>query len=167
MSVNNEGVTGRDHRYLLSAPSLIRRRLSQPLFSARGGGRQLGTEAPTRKLLARLPMRRNASLISRVMWRNILVQATFQLALLLAILRDGEAIFGVQVGSVQHFTLIFTVFVFCQVKGGRGGAAGLRGAGGAGQRAVGLLARLGGLILPAFPDIRSSTSSTPGPSVTT
>ena len=77
---------------------------------------QLGTEAPTDKLLERLPMRRDASLISRVMWRNILIQATFQLALLLAILRD-EAIFGVELGSIEHFTLIFNVFVFCQVTG--------------------------------------------------
>eukprot|EP01041_Mallomonas_annulata_P010440 gene10440-21785_t len=46
------------------------------------GALALGTELPTRALLQRRPYKRTASLVSRPMWRNILCQAAFQLALL-------------------------------------------------------------------------------------
>ena len=62
------------------------------------GALALGTEPPTPELLDRKPFKRNASLISRPMWRNILVQSSFQLALLLVLLFDGPRLFGVQQG---------------------------------------------------------------------
>jgi len=80
------------------------------------GALALGTEAPTEALLDRKPLKRNASLVSRVMWRNILVQSIYQLALLLILLENGDLYFdGVEKGSVRHFTIIFNVFVFCQI----------------------------------------------------
>ena len=48
-------------------------------------------------------------------WRNIFVQASYQLGLLTFLLKRGPEIFGCVDGSNHHFTLIFTAFVFCQV----------------------------------------------------
>ena len=80
------------------------------------GALALGTEVPTDKLLERAPYKRNASLISRVMWRNVLVQAAFQLAVSMALLeRGGEFFPEVAPGSRAHLTIIFNFFVFCQV----------------------------------------------------
>jgi Ca2+-transporting ATPase len=47
------------------------------------GALALGTEAPTRELLQRRPYRRDARLISPLMWRNILGMSVVQLAILL------------------------------------------------------------------------------------
>uniref|UniRef100_A0A7S2UYB5 Cation-transporting P-type ATPase C-terminal domain-containing protein n=1 Tax=Fibrocapsa japonica TaxID=94617 RepID=A0A7S2UYB5_9STRA len=79
------------------------------------GALALGTELPSRALLCRRPYKRNANLVNRVMWRNILVQAGYQLGLLCYLLLQGHEAFGVEKGSVKHFTIIFNAFVFCQV----------------------------------------------------
>ncbi|CAM9679931.1 unnamed protein product [Ascophyllum nodosum] len=64
------------------------------------GALALGTEAPTLTLLDRRPYRRNSRLISKPMIRNILVQSTFQLAVLLWLLYDVNSLFsGVQEGN--------------------------------------------------------------------
>lgn len=44
------------------------------------GALALGTEAPTLELLDRRPYKRNAPLISRPMFRNIMVQSVFQVS---------------------------------------------------------------------------------------
>mmetsp|Transcript_89230 Transcript_89230/g.174617 ORF Transcript_89230/g.174617 Transcript_89230/m.174617 type:complete len:1113 (+) Transcript_89230:110-3448(+) len=62
------------------------------------GALAMGTEVPTPALLERRPYKRSASLISRPMWRNIAVQATFQLILLLVLLFSGPSLFGVRKG---------------------------------------------------------------------
>lgn len=79
------------------------------------GALALGTEPPKPELLDRRPYKRDASLISRPMWRNILVQATYQLALLVFLLNKGPEIYDCEDGSTRHFTIIFNAFVFCQV----------------------------------------------------
>jgi magnesium-transporting ATPase (P-type) len=79
------------------------------------GALALGTEPPKLDLLDRHPYRRNASLISRPMWRNILVQATYQLSLLVYLLKKGPELYDCEDGSTRHFTIIFNAFVFCQV----------------------------------------------------
>lgn len=79
------------------------------------GALALGTEPPTPDLLNRKPYKRDASLISRPMWRNILIQSAYQLALLIFLLKNGASIFGCEDGSTHHFTIIFNAFVFCQV----------------------------------------------------
>jgi len=81
------------------------------------GALALGTELPTDDLLLRAPYKRNASLISRVMWRNVLVQATYQLVMSVVLLQSGagEVFAGVVPESRVHLTLIFNFFVFCQV----------------------------------------------------
>ena len=79
------------------------------------GALALGTEPPTLELLDRRPYRRDASLISRPMWRNILCQATYQLMTLVFLLNKGPQLFECEDGSRHHFTIIFNAFVFCQV----------------------------------------------------
>jgi len=79
------------------------------------GALALGTEPPHEDLLDRHPYKRNASLISRPMWRNILVQATYQLCLLVYLLKNGPSLYECEDGDTRHFTIIFNAFVFCQV----------------------------------------------------
>jgi magnesium-transporting ATPase (P-type) len=59
------------------------------------GALALGTEAPTNHLLNRKPYKRNASLISRPMWRNILCQAAYQLLMLFILLFMGVRLFNI------------------------------------------------------------------------
>ena len=79
------------------------------------GALALGTEAPNDVLLDRPPYKRDASLISLPMWRNIIVQASYQLAILGFLLRYGSELFGCVDGSTKHFTIIFNAFVYCQI----------------------------------------------------
>jgi len=87
------------------------------------GALALGTEAPTDELLQRQPYKRTASLISTVLWRHILCQSAFQLALMAYLLVHGAtdlgAAYGHAAGCTHHMTFIFNTFVFCQ---GRVGA---------------------------------------------
>jgi magnesium-transporting ATPase (P-type) len=59
------------------------------------GALALGTEPPSPSLLQRKPYKRDASLISRPMWRNILCQSAFQLTLLFVLMFAGAKLFGV------------------------------------------------------------------------
>ena len=79
------------------------------------GALALGTEPPGADLLNRQPYKRDASLISLPMWRNILIQSSYQLGMLIFLLKEGPGIFGCVDGSEHHFTIIFNAFVFCQV----------------------------------------------------
>lgn len=79
------------------------------------GALALGTEPPSPKLLQRRPYKRNASLISNKMYRNIAVQCLFQLAILCYLLLHGAPHFDTTLHSTQHLTIIFNTFVFCQV----------------------------------------------------
>jgi len=62
------------------------------------GALALGTERPSTKLLDRKPFKRDSSLISRVMWRNIFTQSVWQLILCLVLLFKGAGWFGVTDG---------------------------------------------------------------------
>ncbi len=79
------------------------------------GALALGTEPPSEKLLQRRPYKRDASLISRVMIRNILVQSVFQVAVLMYLLHGAPVDMGLKAGSPQHSTFVFNTFVFCQI----------------------------------------------------
>ncbi|OQR82382.1 calcium-transporting ATPase [Achlya hypogyna] len=59
------------------------------------GALALGTETPKEDLLYRRPYRKDASLVSRIMIKNILVQSTYQLVLLLFLLFYGPDTFAV------------------------------------------------------------------------
>ena len=59
------------------------------------------------------PVGRTEPLITNIMWRNLLVQAFCQIAVLLTLQFIGESIFGVN--EKVKDTLIFDTFVLCHV----------------------------------------------------
>lgn len=77
------------------------------------GALALATELPTRELMDRPPVGRTAPLITNIMWRNIVAQAAYQVAILLLLQFRGESLFKVTEGVNR--TLIFNIFVLCQV----------------------------------------------------
>ena len=77
------------------------------------GALALATEQPTKELMERPPVGRTEPLITNIMWRNLLVQALYQIAVLLTLQFKGESIFGVN--KKVKDTLIFNTFVLCQV----------------------------------------------------
>ncbi|RVX21891.1 putative calcium-transporting ATPase 13, plasma membrane-type [Vitis vinifera] len=77
------------------------------------GALALATEQPTKELMEKPPVGRKEPLISNVMWRNLLAQALYQIAILLTLQFKGQSIFGVS--EKVKDTLIFNTFVLCQV----------------------------------------------------
>ncbi|XP_055813582.1 putative calcium-transporting ATPase 13, plasma membrane-type [Solanum dulcamara] len=77
------------------------------------GALALATEKPTEELMKKKPVGRTAPLITNVMWRNLMAQALYQIAVLLTLQFKGESIFGVN--KKVNDTLIFNTFVLCQV----------------------------------------------------
>lgn len=81
------------------------------------GALALATERPTDKLLDCPPVGRKEPLISNVMWRNILTQAFYQIAVLLVFQFRGKDILrlsGERANDINN-TVIFNAFVFCQL----------------------------------------------------
>ncbi|KAH8507643.1 hypothetical protein H0E87_009988 [Populus deltoides] len=76
------------------------------------GALALATEQPTNDLMARTPVGRSEPLITKIMWRNLLAQALYQVSILLTLQFKGKAIFGVD-EKIKN-TLIFNTFVLCQ-----------------------------------------------------
>ncbi|KAG0585877.1 hypothetical protein KC19_2G046200 [Ceratodon purpureus] len=90
------------------------------------GALALATEAPTENLMQRPPIPSTTPLITNIMWRNIIGQAMYQLAMLLVLHFKGYSILGltdetpnVKTGKTYREeelqTIIFNAFVFCQV----------------------------------------------------
>ncbi|KDP21394.1 hypothetical protein JCGZ_21865 [Jatropha curcas] len=77
------------------------------------GALALATERPTDELMQRQPVGRTEPLITNIMWRNLLAQALYQIAILLTLQFKGESIFNVS--PEVNDTIIFNTFVFCQV----------------------------------------------------
>ncbi|KAK0595846.1 hypothetical protein LWI29_010589 [Acer saccharum] len=77
------------------------------------GALALATEPPTKELMDKPPVDRTAPLITNIMWRNLLGQAMYQIAILLTLQFRGESIFGVS--EKVKDTLVFNTFVLCQV----------------------------------------------------
>ncbi|KAK9705442.1 hypothetical protein RND81_07G057400 [Saponaria officinalis] len=77
------------------------------------GALALATEKPAKELMEKTPVGRTEPLITNVMWRNLLAQTVYQIAVLLTLQFKGEAIFGV--GTKVKDTLLFNTFVLCQV----------------------------------------------------
>ncbi|KAK1293390.1 putative calcium-transporting ATPase 4, plasma membrane-type [Acorus calamus] len=81
------------------------------------GALALATEPPTDELMKRPPVGRGESFITKAMWRNIIGQSVYQLAVLGVLMFDGERLLKIR-GSNAHDvlnTFIFNTFVFCQV----------------------------------------------------
>ncbi|KAL3724822.1 hypothetical protein ACJRO7_029915 [Eucalyptus globulus] len=77
------------------------------------GAFALSTELPTGELMKKPLVGRTEPLITNVMWRNLVGQAIYQVAVLLTLQFKGESIFGVD--EAVKRTLIFNAFVLCQV----------------------------------------------------
>ncbi|PSS19072.1 Calcium-transporting ATPase 13 plasma membrane-type [Actinidia chinensis var. chinensis] len=77
------------------------------------GALALATEQPTNDLMTKQPVGRTAPLITKVMWRNLIAQAAYQVIVLLILQFKGSSIFGVN--KQVKDTLIFNTFVLCQV----------------------------------------------------
>ncbi|GKV43778.1 hypothetical protein SLEP1_g51031 [Rubroshorea leprosula] len=77
------------------------------------GALALATEKPTKELMKKPPVGRTEPLITNIMWRNLLAQAFYQVAILLILQFRGESIFNVT--EAVNDTLIFNTFVLCQV----------------------------------------------------
>ncbi|KAH0738909.1 hypothetical protein KY290_037614 [Solanum tuberosum] len=77
------------------------------------GALALATEKPTEELMKKKPVDRTAPLITNVMWRNLMAQALYQIAVLLTLQYKGESIFGVN--KRVNDTLFFNTIVLCQV----------------------------------------------------
>ncbi|CDY10319.1 BnaC05g29600D [Brassica napus] len=77
------------------------------------GALALATEKPSNDLMKNKPVGRTGPLITNVMWRNLLAQAVYQIAVLLVFQFRGKEVFDVT-ERVKN-TLIFNTFVLCQV----------------------------------------------------
>lgn len=83
------------------------------------GALALATEPPTDHLMHRTPVGRREPLITNIMWRNLLVQAMYQVTVLLTLNFAGRRI--LDLGSNRERaenlknTIIFNTFVLCQI----------------------------------------------------
>ncbi|KAK1316267.1 Calcium-transporting ATPase 9, plasma membrane-type [Acorus calamus] len=84
------------------------------------GALALATEPPTDHLMDRTPVGRREPLVTNIMWRNLLVQAMYQVIVLLILNFGGRSILHLTHESRAHAdkvrnTFIFNTFVLCQV----------------------------------------------------
>ncbi|CDP12667.1 unnamed protein product [Coffea canephora] len=84
------------------------------------GALALATEPPTDHLMNRPPVRRREPLVTNIMWRNLLIQALYQVTVLLILNFRGKSILHLEHDNADHAnkvknTMIFNAFVLCQV----------------------------------------------------
>ncbi|KAF9679820.1 hypothetical protein SADUNF_Sadunf06G0054800 [Salix dunnii] len=84
------------------------------------GALALATEPPTDHLMHRHPVGRREPLITNIMWRNLLIQAAYQISVLLVLNFRGKSLLGLEHETPQRAnkvknTLIFNAFVLCQI----------------------------------------------------
>ncbi|GLT64402.1 hypothetical protein SLA2020_369010 [Shorea laevis] len=89
------------------------------------GALALATEPPTDHLMLRTPVGRREPLITNIMWRNLLIQAMYQVTVLLVLNFRGESLLlhlehdyankAREVKNEVKKTLIFNSFVLCQI----------------------------------------------------
>ncbi|KAE8660788.1 Calcium-transporting ATPase 9, plasma membrane-type [Hibiscus syriacus] len=77
------------------------------------GALALATDRPTNELMHKPPVCRTKPLITNIIWRNLLAQSVYQIAILLVLQFRGESIFDVH--ERVKDTLICNTFVLCQV----------------------------------------------------
>ncbi|KAJ1409990.1 P-type ATPase [Sesbania bispinosa] len=83
------------------------------------GALALATEPPTDHLMHRSPVGRREPLITNIMWRNLFIQAVYQIIVLLVLNFCDESLLPKQDTRAHAFqvknTLIFNAFVMCQI----------------------------------------------------
>ena len=77
------------------------------------GGLGLLTEPPSKELMEKPPLRKTEPLINMAIWRNVVIQALYQLGVLVTCQFKGQTIIGIN-KKVSN-TIIFNIFVLCQV----------------------------------------------------
>jgi Ca2+-transporting ATPase len=105
---------GSTSKFPLTAVQLLWINLIMDSFAALA----LATEPPNDGLLRRRPEGRQGSLISNLMWKNIVGHAVFQTALLLWMTYSHNVVNGLDLGELggrRHYTFIFNAFVWLQV----------------------------------------------------
>ncbi|KAJ4748350.1 Calcium-transporting ATPase [Rhynchospora pubera] len=84
------------------------------------GALALATEPPTDSLMKRAPVGRREPLITNIMWRNLVIQALFQVAVLLTLNFDGRSLLQLnnypmtKANKIKN-TFIFNTVVLCQL----------------------------------------------------
>ncbi|CAG8448465.1 10690_t:CDS:2 [Acaulospora colombiana] len=106
-------ISSDEERSIFTAVQLLWINLIMDTFAALA----LATDPPTPDLLDRNPEPRNAPLISFDMWKMIIGQSIFQLAMILVFLYAGNEILGYDTAEEQSGlnTLLFNTFVFLQI----------------------------------------------------
>ncbi|KAK2969950.1 hypothetical protein RJ640_008290 [Escallonia rubra] len=84
------------------------------------GALALATEPPTDHLMHRTPVGRREPLVTNIMWRNLIMQALYQVGILLVFNFAGTSILNLAHDGTGHAnmvknTLIFNAFVLCQI----------------------------------------------------
>ncbi|XP_022929647.1 calcium-transporting ATPase 10, plasma membrane-type-like [Cucurbita moschata] len=83
------------------------------------GALALATEPPTNHLMDRSPVGRREPLITNIMWRNLLIQAFYQVSVLLVLNFRGRSLLHLNHSNIEAVkvknTLIFNAFVLCQI----------------------------------------------------
>ncbi|RAQ55223.1 calcium-transporting ATPase 2 [Aspergillus flavus] len=104
-----------DNQSVLSAVQLLWVNLIMDTFAALA----LATDAPTEKILHRKPAPKSASLFTVVMWKMILGQAVYQLAVTFMLYFAGSHILkdhlSAENGKKELATIVFNTFVWMQI----------------------------------------------------
>ncbi|KAL2462421.1 Calcium-transporting ATPase 9 [Forsythia ovata] len=84
------------------------------------GALALATEPPTDRLMHRAPVGRREPLVTNIMWRNLIIQASYQVVILLVFNSHGKSILDLKHDQIEHVntvknTVIFNGFVLCQI----------------------------------------------------
>ena len=104
-------VASSDERSVLNAIQLLWVNLIMDTFAALA----LATEPPNRSLLDRTPEPRTAPLINLTMWKMIIGQSVYQLAVGLTLHFAGPSSFLSSYTGPERRTLVFNTFVFMQI----------------------------------------------------
>lgn len=104
-----------DNESVLSAVQLLWVNLIMDTFAALA----LATDAPTEKILNRKPAPKSASLFTMTMWKMILGQAVYQLAITFMLYFAGNRLLGSCLsatnGQKELNTIVFNTFVWMQI----------------------------------------------------
>lgn len=107
------GVSSDDSESVLTAVQLLWVNLIMDTFAALA----LATDPPSPSMLDRKPDRKDAPLITLIMWKMIIGQAIYQLVIILGLYFWNENIFGDPTvdGAAELRTLLFNAFVWMQI----------------------------------------------------
>lgn len=109
------GVSSSDFTSVLTAIQLLWVNLIMDTFAALA----LATDPPTEKILDRPPQPKSAPLITTNMWKMIIGQSIFQLAITITLYFAGQTILGYDANNENQMkeldTIVFNTFVWMQI----------------------------------------------------